>query len=292
MFSNNKHTIIKAFNPFNYRSVVAFNFDKVTNQEYWDTRILNFYEFLMLFPIHSSLIGIRVNINDENHFMLKLNVKEINLDEIQKFYDYCSSIVNLVSFYYECNEQIYYFKGLEFINIFINNIKTPIRPNSFVQANHQMGNILYSEVAKLIKPNKNLIVYGRNSFHIASQISYYFDNIICINPCEIAFNDGISLMNTNNFFWSTIKSKEALVDHINGSSDDTTIIMSPGRSGYTYFDKINKEKFRNKQFIYITCNEETFKFNIKNNFNIKKNIIIELFPGTKFNEHIIELDVI
>lgn len=284
--------VINAINTLNYRSVVSFNFDKVTNQEYWDHRILKFYDLLKLYPFDKLFIGIRVNVNEDDHFMLKLNVSDININDIEKFYQYCAKFVNVKSFYYECKEIVYHYNGTKHINIKINNVIVPIAPNSFVQANHEMGNILYSEVAKLVKPNKNLIVYGRNAFHIASQIYDKFQNVLCINPCKIAFNDGILMMNLNNFMWNSIKTKELLVNHINGSSDDTTIIMSPGRSGYAFFDKINKDKFRNKQFIYITCNEETFKDNIKDNFNIKNNIMIELFPGTKFNEHIIELEVI
>lgn len=282
---------IKAINPLNYRTVVGFNFDKVTNQEYWDTRILDFYNKLQLVKIHPSFIGIRINVNEKNQFMLKLNVKEINLDAIREFYYNCINISNVTSFYYEHKEKIFHFDGEEYINIMINNITCPITPNAFVQANHIMGNILYQKISEIVKPNKNLVVYGRNSFHIASQIYDKFENILCINPCEIAYNVGLIMMIQNNYHWNTIKSKEALVDHINGSDNNTTIIMSPGRNGYSYFDKINLEKLKNKQILYITCNEVTLKRDIKDNFNIKKNIMIELFPGTQFNEHIIEMEV-
>jgi len=155
-----------------------------------------------------------------------------------------------------------------------------------------MGNVLYQNVADIIMSNNNLIVYGRNSFHIASQIYKKFNNVICINPCEIAYNDGLKLIEQNNYNWKTFNSKEGLVELINGCTNDTTIIMSPGRNGYAYFDRINKEKFKDKQVVYITCNEETMKRDLKiekNNFIIKKNIMIELFPGTKFNENIVEL---
>jgi tRNA/tmRNA/rRNA uracil-C5-methylase (TrmA/RlmC/RlmD family) len=67
--------------------------------------------------------------------------------------------------------------------------------------------------------------------------------------------------------------------------------MSPGRSGYCYFDKIDLSKMKNKQIFYITCNEETMKKDIKDNFIIKNNIMIELFPGTIYNEHIINLSI-
>jgi tRNA/tmRNA/rRNA uracil-C5-methylase (TrmA/RlmC/RlmD family) len=100
------------------------------------------------------------------------------------------------------------------------------------------------------------------------------------------------MVSRNNYQWDTIYSKEALVDHINGCDLNTTIIMSPGRNGYAFFDKINFDKLKNKQVLYITCNEETMCRDIKNNFNIKTNIMIELFPGTQYNEHIIELQSI
>jgi len=285
-------SIINAINPLNYRSVVSFNFDKITNQELWDIRIINFYNDLIKYPIDKKFIGIRVNINEDSEFMIKLNVDDINFDKINKFYQNCCKFINLKSFYYEYLEKIYHFKGDTNINININNIIVPIQPNSFIQANHQMGNILYKEIMNIIKPNEKLIVYGRNSYHIASQIYKNFKEILCINPCEIANSDGLQLIRLHNFFWSTIKSKIALIDHINSSDENTTIIISPGRGGYCYFDQINKEKFRNKQFIYITCNEESFIKNIKKDFNIKNNIMIELFPGTKFNEHIVELELI
>jgi tRNA/tmRNA/rRNA uracil-C5-methylase (TrmA/RlmC/RlmD family) len=284
--------IIKALNPYNYRTVVSFNFDKVTNQEYWDKRILDFYSKLQNIKIHNSLIGLRVNINEVNEFMLKLNIKEFILEEVERFYHECKKIEKIESFYYEINEKIFHIKGNESINIMINDIICPITPNAFIQANHIMGNILYSKLAELVLPNKNLIVYGRNSFHIASQINRKFENILCINPCKIAFDSGINMMKINNFNWNIDNSKFGLVTNISNSTADTTIIMSPGRSGYSYFDKINLEKFRGKQILYITCNEESLKRDIKNNFNIKNNILIELFPGTKYNEHIIELELI
>ena len=46
----------------------------------------------------------------------------------------------------------------------------------------------------------------------------------------------------NNYCWDSICSKEALVNHINGCDLNTTIIMSPGRNGYAFFDKINFDK--------------------------------------------------
>ena len=55
-------------------------------------------------------------------------------------------------------------------------------------------------------------------------------------------------------------------------------------------NKINLDQLKKKQVLYITCNEESLKNDIKDNFIIKNNIMIELFPGTQFNEHIIELE--
>jgi hypothetical protein len=98
-------------------------------------------------------------------------------------------------------------------------------------------------------------------------------------------------MRIYSYAWITYKTREELYLTINDSNENTTIIISPGRSGYYYFDEINLEKLRNKQFIYITCNEETLKKDIKDNFKIKKNIMIELFPNTEYNEHIYELEI-
>jgi tRNA/tmRNA/rRNA uracil-C5-methylase (TrmA/RlmC/RlmD family) len=285
--------VIKAIKPLNYRTVVSFNFDKITNLEYWDLRILEFYNNIMKHKIHESFIGLRININEKSEIMLKLNVRYLNIDAIRNFYFNSQKFGNVVSLYYENDEKIYFVEGKESINIYINDVEIPITPNSFIQANHEMGNILYKNVNDLVKPNENLIIYGRNSFHIASQIHKKFKNIICVNPCKIAFNDGLKYIEQNNYNWKTINSKEDLVGIINGCTDDTTIILSPGRNGYTYFEKINLEKFKDKQVVYITCNEETMKRDLKiekNNFIIKKNIMIELFPGTKFNENIVELE--
>jgi len=281
--------VILALQPLNYRKVVAFNFDKVTNQEFWNEAILDFYDFVMQYRIHESFIGIRVNLNETNDFMLKLSVRLIDIEEIDLFYQICCTHAKVVSFYYECNEVVYHYAGLKEISILINGFKMFLTPNSFTQANHEMGNILYSKINDIIKPNKKLIVYGRNSFHIASQLNSKFKEVICINPCPISYADGLKCLKFHNFQWSTVKTKDLLVNFINGSSDDTTVIMSPGRNGYCLFDKIDPLKLKNKQFLYITCNEKSFQRDIKNNFNIKKNIMIELFPGTEYNEHIIEL---
>ena len=285
--------VIKAIKPLNYRTVVSFNFDKITNLEYWDLRILEFYNNIMKYKIHESFIGLRININEKSEIMLKLNVRYLNIDAIRNFYFNSQKFGNVVSLYYENDEKIYFVEGKESINIYINDVEIPITPNSFIQANHEMGNILYQNVNDLVKPNENLIVYGRNSFHIASQIHKKFKNIICVNPCKIAYNDGLKYIEKNNYNWKIINSKEDLVGIINECTNDTTIILSPGRNGYTYFEKINLEKFRNKQVIYITCNEITMKRDLKienNKTMIKKNIMIELFPGTKFNENIVELE--
>jgi hypothetical protein len=282
---------INAINPLHYRTVVGFNFDKITNQQYWDKRIIHYYNEIMKTTIHPSFFGLRINVNELNHFMIKLNVKELNLEEINKFYIKSLAIVNVQSFYYEYNTVSYHYEGSKFINIFINKIETPVTPNAFVQANHEMGNILYSYMNQIVRPNNKVIIYGRNSFHIASQIHTKFKDIICINPCIIAYNAGLQLMSQHEYKWDTKLSKEELVTQINNSDGNTTIIMSPGRNGYTLFNKIDLQKMIGKQILYVTCNEKTMRNDIKDNFNIITNIIIELFPGTEYYEHIIELDV-
>jgi hypothetical protein len=283
--------IIKAIKPFNYRYVVGFNFDKVTNQYLWDQRIINFHTKIKRTSIDQSFIGLRININDNSEFMIKLTVSKIELDKINLFYETCKQFINVVSFYYECNNELFFHQGEKYLIIHINKISIPLRPNSFTQANHEMGNILYKKINSVTNPNHTLICYGRNCFHIASQIEHKFKKIICINPCEIAYEDGYELMRIYKYAWLTYKTREELYLTINNSNENTTIIISPGRSGYCYFDEINLEKLRNKQFIYITCNEETLKKDIKNNFKIKKNIMIELFPNTEYNEHIYELEI-
>jgi hypothetical protein len=62
--------VILALQPLNYRKVVAFNFDKVTNQHLWDEAILNFYDAINKYRIHESFIGLRVNLNDDDLFMI------------------------------------------------------------------------------------------------------------------------------------------------------------------------------------------------------------------------------
>jgi len=284
------NTIIRAINSLNYRTVVSFNFDKVTNQQFWDKRILKLYDLIMTIKIDPIFIGLRINVNDDDEFMLKLNVMEINFEKMKSFYETIKKFADIISFYYEYKEKIFHLYGTDSLTIFINKLGIEIIPNSFIQANHEMGNILYSTINTRVDPNEKLIVYGRNSFHIALGLNTKFKQITCINPCEIAYNDGLKLIKTHKLKWNTILSKEAFVDSINESDDKTTIVMSPGRSGYAYFDKINLKQLKKKQVLYITCNEQSLKSDIKDNFIIKNNIMIELFPGTQFNEHIIELE--
>ena len=286
---------ILAVNPFNYRTVVSFNFDKVTNQEYWDKRILRYYTLIMrTTAIDKSFIGLRINVNEADEFMMKLNVsplEPVNIKAIQNFYEVSQEFVNVQSIYYEVKEVATHYAGNKTISIYLNGFRIPISPNSFIQANHIMGNILYERLAHLVKPNKNLIVYGRNSFHIASQVYKKFESVKCLNPCPIAYQDGLDIIVSNKLNWACVNTKESLYQEINESTPNTTIIMSPGRSGYCYFDKIDLSKMKNKQIFYITCNEETMKKDIKDNFIIKDNIMIELFPGTIYNEHIINLSI-
>jgi len=288
--ANRPNLTILAVNPYNYRTVVSFNFDKVTNQCYWDNRILKYYNLLMKTnSIDKSFIGLRINVNENDEFMLKLNVSSIDIDKIYNFYEISNSLINIQSFYFCFKEMPIYFAKSKTITINLNGFRIPISPNSFVQANHVMGNILYDKIAHLVHPNKNLLVYGRNSFHIASQVYKKFETIKCLNPCPIAYEDGLDIVKTNNLNWLSVNTKESLYQEINKSSPDTTIIMSPGRNGYSYFDKIDLSKFKNKQIFYITCNIETMKRDIKDNFIITNNIMVELFPGTIYNEHIIQL---
>jgi len=281
--------IIKAIKPINYRYVVGFNFDKVTNQHLWDQRLIDFHNKIKRTTIDQSFNGMRININDESEFMLKLSVSEPNIEKIDLFYKVCSEFANVVSFYYEYKNDLFLHAGQKYLLAYINNVQIPLRPNSFTQANHHMGNVLYEKINSLTKPNDTLICYGRNCFHIASQIQSKFKKIICINPCDIAYDDGIELMRRYVYAWYTLKSREALYQYINSSDSNTTIIISPGRSGYLHFDEINLDKLRGKQFLYVTCNEETLKKDIKDNFIIKQNIMIELFPNTPFNEHIYDI---
>jgi len=281
--------IIKATSLLNYRMVVGFNFDKVTNQHLWDQRLIDFHNKLKRISIPQIFNGLRININDESQFMIKLSVSEPNLEKINLFYHTIQQFVDIVSFYYEYKNELFLHAGQKYMLVYINDVQIPLRPNSFTQANHHMGNVLYEKINSLTKSNDTLICYGRNSFHIASQIHEKFKKIICINPCDIAYEDGYELMKRNIYAWFTFKSRESLYEQINSSNENTTIIMSPGRSGYCYFDKINLDKLKGKQFLYVTCNEETLKNDIKDNFIIKNNIMIELFPNTPYNEHIYEL---
>ena len=280
---------IKATTPLNYRYVVGFNFDKVTNQHLWDQRLIDFHTKIKRISIDQTFNGLRININDESQFMLKLSVSEPNLEKIDLFYNTVKQFADIVSFYYEYKNDLFLYTGQKYLIAYINDVQIPLRPNSFTQANHEMGNIMYAKINSLVRPNDTLICYGRNSFHIASQIEKKFRKIICINPCDIAYEDGMELLRRQVYAWYTIKSREALYEYINNSTKDTTIIISPGRSGYCYFDLINLEKLKGKQFLYVTCNEESLKKDIKDNFIIKNNIMIELFPNTPFNEHIYEL---
>jgi tRNA/tmRNA/rRNA uracil-C5-methylase (TrmA/RlmC/RlmD family) len=279
---------INAITPLNYRYVVGFNFDKVTNQHLWDERLIDFHNKIKRISIDQSFNGLRININDESQFMLKLSVSEPNIEKIDNFYKTVSQFANIVSFYYEYKNELFLHAGQKYLIAYINNVQIPLRPNSFTQANHHMGNVLYEKINSITKPNDTLICYGRNSFHIASQIHHKFRKVICINPCDIAYEDGMELMRRHVYAWYTLKSREALYQYINDSTNDTTIVISPGRSGYCHFDEINLDKLIKKQFIYVTCNEESLKKDIKDNFIIKKNIMIELFPNTPFNEHIYE----
>lgn len=286
---------ILAANPYNYRTVVSFNFDKVTNQCYWDKRILKYYTLIMrTTSIDKSFIGLRINVNEANEFMMKLNIsaiEPINLKAIQHFYEVSKEFVDVKSFYYEIKEVATHFAGNKTIPIYLNGFQIPISPNSFIQANHIMGNILYDRLSHLVTPNKKLLVYGRNSFHIASQVYKKFELVMCLNPCPIAYQDGLEIIRSRDLNWGSVNTKESLYQEINESDLDTTIIMSPGRSGYCHFDKIDLSKMKNKQIFYITCNEETMKKDIKDDFIITNNIMIELFPGTIYNEHIIQLSI-
>jgi tRNA/tmRNA/rRNA uracil-C5-methylase (TrmA/RlmC/RlmD family) len=174
--------------------------------------------------------------------MLKLSVSEPNIEKIDLFYNTVKQFANIVSFYYEYKNELFLHAGQKYLLAYINDVQIPLRPNSFTQANHEMGNIMYAKINSLVRPNDTLICYGRNSFHIASQIEKKFRKVICINPCDIAYEDGMELIKRRVYAWYTLKSREALYEYINDSTEDTTIVISPGRSGYCHFDEINLDK--------------------------------------------------
>ena len=225
-------------------------------------------------------------------------------DKLQNLYNYIKNNTkfNSISFWYQNtnskakprdNENILYINGPKDICENVMGYKIYISPNSFTQSNYNAMIKLYNIINNLTYINKTSILhyYGRGMTPISHVLHKNFDKIYGYSSCKISYDDGIKTINENNVNNIELildKTKEIFFKNIE-KDDNSTIIISASRNGFKKLDKINKFK----KFIYIACNMESFLEEIKG-LPIKYDVIdeIDMFPGTKYKEIILNITLI
>jgi 23S rRNA (uracil1939-C5)-methyltransferase len=180
------------------------------------------------------------------------------------------------------------------------NTKFFITPNSFSQANESTVDLLYNTIDNIIIENlqNKLIGYGRNIGHIIFPIINNFKKVQLYNPCHIVHTNllqtiTINNINTNNLVLTHDQKCSLISFDIKNENDKFTLVVSPGRTGLkdNVIESIVKTNNITK-IIYVSCNIVSFIKNmekLKDYFIISKIIPIDIFPGTKYCEIIIEI---
>jgi tRNA/tmRNA/rRNA uracil-C5-methylase (TrmA/RlmC/RlmD family) len=225
-------------------------------------------------------------------------------DNLQNLYKYIKENTEFsnISLWYQLtnskakprdNENIFHINGPTDICENVMGYKIYISPNSFTQSNYNAMIKLYNIINNLTSINKTNVLhyYGRGMTPISHVLHNNFEKIYGYSSCKISYDDGIKTIDANkvdNIELIFDKTKEIFFKNIE-KDEDSTIIISASRNGFKKLDKIKKFK----KFIYIACNMESFLDEIKE-LPIKYDIIdeIDMFPGTKYKEIILNITLI
>lgn len=306
------------------RNYIKFDFDNIQLSETWDPKI-NDLKNLLVSYIHDNNYHIyNKKYNETTMNFYSMTAKLTSLNEIyililfindtndyskydnnlQNLYNYIkeNTKFNNISFWYQItdskakpreNENIFHINGPTDICENVMGYKIYISPNSFTQSNYNAMIKLYNIINNLTSINKTNILhyYGRGMTPISHVLHNNFDKIYGYSSCKISYDDGIKTINENkvdNIELIYDKTKEIFFKNVE-RDEDSTIIISASRNGFKKLDKIKKFK----KFIYIACNMESFLEEIKG-LPIKYDVIneIDMFPGTKYKEIILNITLI
>lgn len=286
--------IIENKNIFNYRNKVEL---KINNKKwgYYNSTthdFINIDNCLLaklsinkviknkeLFNIYNGSITIRSNYNDE--IIIIINSKEpvnINIDKLK-------SIIKLVGII--INDKIYY--GESYFIEKYKDLYFKVNYNSFFQINEYITNEMIHIINKNTKGENLLDLYCGVGF-LGLSIHNNFKKIYGIEINENSIIDAIKnakLNNINNTYY-ICGSSSNIINKIKYNID--TIIVDPPRTGL-FGNTINDIlKVNAENLVYVSCNPVTLARDLnilKNNYNINKIYLLDMFSNTFHFETIV-----
>ena len=252
------------------RNQVFTDFNLELNRDLFNDDLLKIYDVVINF-IHTAS---KYNLEFWKSIWIKVSeTQSMLLILINPKYEYQEELNKLVnslevdSFYYQFRENkrkpdkeenIFLMKGQDTIYEKINGFKFHLSPYSFCQSNNIFSNLLYNQIAnilknQLIKFNK-LFIFGRTSSPISILTKDYFDKISCIIPCPIT-NQNMLLDLKENKITNVFNIYQKKEDIILIDEKDYLLFLSPGMQGLpkNILNQISNLKHISKIFL-LSCN--------------------------------------
>lgn len=176
--------------------------------------------------------------------------------------------------------------------------KFSVSPNTFLQVNNHMAELLYREAIRMLKPNKNetLIDAYCGMGSITLSVADYVKEIIGIEVVPSAISDAKKNASNNNILNASFilgKCEDKIADLLKEKQIDA-MIFDPPRKGCdkSFLDAVKKSNI--KRIVYISCNVATLARDIlylSDKYTISEVTPVDLFPRTSHVESITLLDL-
>ncbi|MBR3660966.1 MAG: class I SAM-dependent RNA methyltransferase [Bacilli bacterium] len=236
-----------------------------------------------------KLLKANKDINFNGEVLIRVNSLDELLISISGNYKYLNNLVNSIlidNLIY--NDKI--LKGNDFFYEHINNFQFKVNYKSFFQVNIKGLESIFNSLTTFLrdkKINNALDLYSGTSV-LGILISKYVDKVTSIEINSNATTDAkenIKLNKINNL--KIINGK--VEDYINNFSDIDLIIVDPARCGLAKKTIDYLTKFKPLYLIYISCNIDSLKRDLKilnNYYNLEKVEVVDMFPRTNNQETI------
>ncbi len=181
--------------------------------------------------------------------------------------------------------------GLPYIKEDILGIKYKVSPNTFLQVNNNMAELLYKEVLRLLKPNNTDTIIdaycGMGSITLA--IAPLVKEVIGIEVVKSAIEDAkenAKLNNIGNASFVLGKCEDKIEETVKSKEIDA-MVFDPPRKGCdsSFLDVIKKSKI--KKIVYVSCNVATLARDIlylSELYKLEEVTPFDLFPRTSHVE--------
>lgn len=227
----------------------------------------------------------------------------INADKIDNnFILECKDLENITSISININKQksntiltdnTMFLYGKHYIEEKIGDIVLRIHPNSFFQVNTKTCELLYKKIvefANFSKEDKVLDLFsGIGS--ISLFISKFVKEVKGVEIVDFATKNAIENMKLNNISNAKFETKDANKIKYELNHFDI-LIVDPPRKGLEkeLIEEINKSNIN--KMVYVSCDSATLSRDLeilKNNFEIKKIALVDMFPQTHHVETVVLL---